>query len=285
MHMCFMHVRLLIVLFFVFRSGFAASSEDEVRLLKKYSDSLRYSPQEAVRIAYNDSFRELLATVLDAENPFSVNLDSVKTTISVLDAEDGRMRIISWILVTDREEYINHCAVLHRKRKGANERVYWLKEQTQSMKDSLFEEFAEDEWPGALYYQVQHFRKKRKNYYCVLGLDGHNSFFNRKVIDVLWVDRKGELHIGAPVFYSSPNDFTPQYRVWFEYADEATMLLRFEKAEKLITFSNLVPSQPALKGKKQFYIPDGRIDYYRLHRKGKWIYHEGLNDFDLKGNL
>lgn len=252
--------------------------------LKKYSDSLRFSKTESVRIEYNDSFKDLLNTLFQDDEPFKIRLDSASSKVSVLNSDDGKMRIVSWVLINDKEEYFNHCVVLYRKKAGSTERVFWLKDNMEAGSDSLYEDYNQDFWPGALYYQVHQFKKNRKQYYCVLGLDGKNSFSNRKVIDVLWVDKSGELHIGAPVFYSSKTDYTPQYRVFFEYADQSTMLLRFEKEEKMITFSNLVPSQPDKTGRRQYYIPDGRIDFYRLSKKGKWIKFEGLEQFDLPGN-
>jgi hypothetical protein len=73
--------------------------------------------------------------------------------------------------------------------------------------------------------------------------------------------------------------------VFFDYADQSSMLLRFEVSEKIITYSNLVPSNPEKTGKREYYIPDGRIDFYELKKKGKWIRYEGLQEFDLPGNI
>ncbi len=268
-------------------SGFIvlnAYAQDPMHLLKKYSDSLRYCKIEGLRFTYNDSFKQLLKSVIEEENAFDVELDSIKQTVSVLLSDDKKMKVISWVYVNDKEEYNNYCVVLYRKKSGATTNTYWLQDKIEANTDSLYTDYPVDFWPGALYYQMYDFKKKGKDYYCVLGLNGKNSFNNRKVIDVLWVDKEGELHIGAPVFYSSDKDYTPQYRVFFDYADASTMLLRFEKDKKMITFSNLVPSNPEKTGLRQYYIPDGRIDYYMLKKKGKWIRYEGLTEFDMMGN-
>lgn len=254
-------------------------------LLKKYSDSLRFNRIDSIRSKYNDSFKNLLKDLMLDEHPFSVSLDSITNTVSVLNSDDEHMRVISWVYINDKEEYENNCVVLFRKKRGGDEQVFWLKDHMEPKSDSLYEDYNEEFWPGALYYQLYHFTKKGKDYYCVLGLNGKNSFCNRKLIDVLWVDKTGELHIGAPVFYSSERDYTPQYRVFFDYADQSSMLLRFEPSEKIITYSNLVPSNPEKTGKREYYIPDGRIDFYELKKKGKWIRHEGLQEFDLPGNI
>lgn len=253
-------------------------------LLKKYSDSLRYHSSGVVRARYDDSFTQLLKESLQDETAFSLNLDSIMQTVSILTSEDGKIKVISWVYINDREEYTNHCVVLYRKKLKSEAGIFWLKDFIDNKADSVYTDFPADFWPGALYYQMYHFKKKGKDYYCVLGLNGQSSYSNRKVIDVLWVDKDGELHIGAPVFYLSDRDYTPAYRVFFIYADQSTMLLRFEKDEKMITYSNLVPNNPEHTGSRQYYIPDGRIDYYKLTRKGKWIRHEGLADFNMQGN-
>jgi hypothetical protein len=278
------HLKPVFIIFFVFLSGIRINAQDNLELLKKYSDSLRFCKIDSLRFRYNDSFRQLLKTALDEDNAFDIQLDSVSKTVSVMQSADGKMRVISWVYVNDREEYFNHCVVYYRKKQGAKASIFWLQDKMEPKTDSLYTDYSMDFWPGALYYQMYDFRKKGKDYYCVLGLNGLNSFKNRKVIDVLWVDKDGELHIGAPVFYSSEKDYTPQYRVFFDFADASTMFLRFEKDKKMITFSNLVPSNAEKIGMRQYYIPDGRIDYYLLKRKGKWVRYEGLTEFDMIGN-
>jgi len=253
-------------------------------LLKKYADSLRYCKSGVVRLAYNDSFTKVLKDLADEDHGFNEPLDSIMTTISVLNSDDAKLKVISWLVINDKEEYFNYCLLMYRAKEFIPHKTFWLRDKIESKSDSLYEDFTADYWPGALYYQIYQFKKKGRNHYCVLGLNGKNSFCNQKIIDVLWFDKDEELHIGAPVFYAFEKDYTPQYRVFFEYADQSTMLLRFEKDQKMITYSNLVPSNPEKIGMKQYYIPDGRIDFYILKKKGKWIRYDGLKDFDFLGN-
>lgn len=253
-------------------------------LLKFYSDSLRYCKDETRRLAYNDSFTTQIRSFAEEDDAFDTPLDSIFNTVSVLKSDDGKLKVISWVFINDKEEYFNNCLIMYKPKEKKPHKTFWLRDFIDNKSDSLYEEFSSDFWPGALYYQMYQFKKKRKTYYCVLGLDGKNSFSNRKIIDVLWFDKEDELHIGAPVFHSNESDYTPQYRVFFEYADQSTMVLRFEKDKKLITYSNLVPSNPEKMGMYQYYIPDGRIDFYILKKKGRWIKMEGLKEFDFLGN-
>ncbi len=115
----------------------------------------------------------------------------------------------------------------------------------------------------------------------MLGFDGQTSFSDKKVIEVMWFDKNEELHFGAPFFHENERDFTPQFRVIYEYGNNAGMKLRFEIKEKYITFSNLVASNQSAKGLRQYYIPDGRIDYYVLNKKKKWIKKTDLINFQF----
>jgi hypothetical protein len=83
----------------------------------------------------------------------------------------------------------------------------------------------------------------------------------------------------AAKYQMTETDYTPQYRVFFEYADQASMLLRFEAREKMITFSHLVPSNQSAGNMTEYYIPDGEIDFFQLGRKGRWVRKEHLTEF------
>jgi hypothetical protein len=274
-----MKIQLVLFLFTLFAPTWIDAQSSQLQF---YSDSLRYCKDEIKRSNYNDSFQILLKELLEDDYGFETPLDSIKETISVMESEDKKLKVISWVYINDQEEYFNHCVVMYRKKPNKEHQVYWLQDKMMPKSDSLYEDFSPEFWPGALYYQMIQFKKKRNTYYVVLGYDGKNSFDNRKIIDVLWVDKDNELHIGAPIFYSSEIDYTPKYRILFEYADQTTMFLRYEADKKIITFSNLVPSSPDKMGFKQYYIPDGRIDFYQLKRKGKWVMYMDLENFDFK---
>ncbi len=270
--------KLVLICFSFFVVGVKA--QDEQLKLKVYSDSLRFCKVEASRYAYNDSFKQLLSDYLSLTNDFK-NLDTVRNTISVLLSPDQKCRVISWVYISDKEEYTNHCVVQYKRNKNAELVTNWLTDFTTPLDDSVYNEFTATEWPGALYYQIYESKRKGVKYYILLGLNGQNSFSNQKIIDVFWFDKNEELHIGAPLFYDSKKDYTPRYRVYFNYADQGSCLLRFEPKAKIITFTHLVPSNPSALGLNEYYIPDGRIDYYKLTRKGKWIKYEDLSKFDF----
>jgi len=266
------------VLFFINNTKAQESSV----YLKNITDSIRFSKIETNRFLYNDTFKRVLNSELIADNAFDYSWDSIKNTVSVLESADKKLKVITWVVLTDKQEYYNYGLVLYKKKSSSPFYFYWLSSKKLEKIDPLYEDLTADLWQGALYYQIHDFKRKKQNYYCVVGFDGADKNKNLKIIDVLWVDKSNELHIGAPVFYSNKNDFTPQYRVVFEYADQSVMLLRFEKELNVIAFSNINPSNREKLGNYSYYIPDGRIDFYLKNKKGKWIRHEDFEEWDKK---
>ncbi len=263
-------------------SFFEINAQENGHYLKKITDSLRFSRIESQRILYNDSFKIQLEQLLNEDDAYSYSWDSIKQTVSVLNSQDGKLKVITWVLLNDKEEFNVFGVVLYKKKSSANTQVFWLKNQEVKTNDVIYEDLSSDLWLGALYYQIYDFKRKGKQYYCLLGLNGKTSFFNQKIIDVIWIDKNNDLHLGAPVFYGSKSDYTPQFRVIYEYADQSAMLLRFEADIKVIVFSNLVPSQSNKLGQTQYYIPDGRLDFYLLNKKGKWIKNQDFEMWDTK---
>lgn len=100
-----------------------------------------------------------------------------------------------------------------------------------------------------------------------MGWDGEDAKVNRKIIEILWFDDNGNPQFGQPVFDNGGNI---QSRMVFTFAEEATMLLRYEKDKNVIVLANTVPPNPYLKGKFQYYLPDGSYDFFKFE-KGFWV--------------
>jgi hypothetical protein len=137
-------------------------------------------------------------------------------------------------------------------------------------------------WYGALYYKIIDVEIENKKVYTLLGWDGFTNEANRKLIDVLSMDASGNLTFGMPVFKT---DQGIKSRIVFEYAEKATMLLRYdyqainiEKRKKikkentwLIVMDRLVPMDPSLKNMRKYYVPSGDTYDGYIFRNGYWI--------------
>ncbi len=136
-------------------------------------------------------------------------------------------------------------------------------------------------WYGALYYKIIDVKIENKKVYTLLGWDGFTGDANRKLIDILSIDEFGNMTFGMPVFKT---DQGIKPRVVFEYADKASMLLRYDfqainiqKRKKIkkenawmIVMDRLVPMDPSLKNMRKYYVPSGDTYDGYIFRNGYW---------------
>ena len=54
-----------------------------------------------------------------------------------------------------------------------------------------------NQWIGALYYQLVTIKRGKRNYYVLFGWDGNNDRSNKKIAEVLSISRG--LTFGAPI--------------------------------------------------------------------------------------
>jgi len=123
-------------------------------------------------------------------------------------------------------------------------------------------------WYGALYYKLIEVNIGGQTAYTLLGWDGYSTTSNRKLIDVLEIDKAGNIFFGMPVFKTETGI---KSRVVKEYAEKANMLLRYDyqaimvkkrnkiKKEEtwLIIMDRLVPMDPSMKGIPKYYVASG----------------------------
>ena len=124
---------------------------------------------------------------------------------------------------------------------------------------------------------------KSGKYYLLFGFDQNNPRSNRKLVDVLSFDKKGNPVFGAPIF-NYPNEKGEEKiltRFMIEYKKDAEAKLNFDTDYGMIIFDHLVPETPSSKGLYFTYIPDGTYEGFK-QKGSKWIYVSKV--FDDKNN-
>lgn len=214
-------------------------------------------------------FIQTLKEALKIPGSFYYEFPLIKT-VSILKPDDERFRIFTWNLLLDSGKYIYYGAIQLSHKEDLL--LYGLYDSSEVLEDPEFVSVDHRNWVGALYYQVHHYRYKKEDYYLLMGWDGQDGSCNKKVLDILWFDETLSPRFGLPVFQI---DDVVQHRVIFTFADEASMLMRYEKEEDMVVFANLVPPNPLMKDNYNTYLPDGTYDYFK--RKGPmWIRYEML---------
>ncbi|MBC7426770.1 MAG: hypothetical protein H7321_09570 [Bacteroidia bacterium] len=258
-------------------TGFSVLREYENEL-KIYADTLRGFPDESRRLEASKAFRETLSAALELPNSFNYPFDSINKLISFIRTDDNRLRVITWVVIDDRHNFYNNGVVQYKVKKTIQ--TEWLTDNMPK-DDSLFSENDASTWIGCLYYQVQTIKRKGNVYYNILGYDGMNGTLNRKIVDVIWINKENELSFGAPLFKMSALDYTPQYRLIFHFSEVATMLLRFEPKRNYLVYSHLGKALSKLSDIPEYSVADGSFDYFLL-KKGRWENHGQLKDFSFQ---
>ncbi len=241
----------------------------EIDSLNKYGKAIIESSTDEQKAAANTKFKAVLEEVLANNASFDVDFSKVDK-ISVLKAH--QLKIYNWTLPHTDGTY-TYFAFTQFKTADDKVIVTELIDKSSELEKLESKTFTANTWFGALYYEIIHDKKIGEDYYTVLGWDGNNLMTNKKVIDVIVVDSKGNIKLGAPIFKMEKRT---QRRVIFEYSKNASMSLKYHPKQQQIIFDFLVPSSSRVKGIYEYYGPAlDTFDALTLD-KNKWVYEKDV---------
>ena len=247
---------------------------------KAVVDSVNSLFEEILQVKSDDKKEELNVDLLKyfekfLRNPESFDhpIDSVKY-LSCLKSSDNALRIYSWNLCYSDGSF-KYFGYIQQKANGKIN-VYNLqdrrnKNQYAPKKD--LEYYTTSEWYGCIYYECITSKWNSRTYYTLIGWDGADNLINRKIIEVLAFTKRG-----IPVFEKKmfKVDRMISSRLIFEYADRATMLLRYNDKHKIIVIDHLSPSEDRFKDMYQYYGPDMSFDALEF-KAGRWMFESNIN--------
>ncbi len=253
--------------------------------LKQTAMDIIQAPVESWRRKATANFMDSFATLLEYPESFDYPFDSL-LPIQKITSSDKKIRIYTFNLILNNQDHHYYGFVQHKTKEGIE--LIELRDTLQTLpREHLFVELYTNEWIGSIYYGIKQFKKKGITYYTVLGYDGATIQSSKKWADVLWFNKEGELTFGYPLFKINEDDYEPQYRFEFEYANEASVVLRHETSNKnnkdMIIFSHVDAKTPEFKDVREAYYPDGTYDFF-LFEKKKWVWYRNLMYFDFKSN-
>jgi hypothetical protein len=230
--------------------------------------------QEEERAVSLDLFHRYMDTLLQIPGSYAYPLEQVRN-VKVLYSPDQLFRIITWLFRFDNDSLVYH-GLIQLKDESAD--IIYLRDSSHlfSEKEPLHKKLSPDNWYGALYYEIIPTRLRGQHYYTLIGWNGSTARTDKKILEVLYFDKKGKPVFGAPLFRYFSNRGL-QSRVVWEYVNEGAMVLRYERKKNIITFENLSFPDKKAKGMYHLYLPDGTYDYFRL-KKGVWEKNEMLFD-------
>ena len=242
------------------------------QLIAEYEDTLKVMAQtimngenETIKTEANNAFISTLQEVLQFERSFNYPFDSLKT-ISIKTSSDSKVRIYTWLLKKDNGSY-QYFGFVHYKNKSKKRyEIITLNDNSENIRRPENEQLDNNNWYGALYYDIIYIKKKGRKYYTLLGWDGNNDISTKKIIDVMYFSGREKIKFGASIF--KKGKITTK-RFIIEYNATSTISVRYEEKEKRIVFDHLIPMRKNLEGLHEYYIPDGTYNALK-YTNGKW---------------
>jgi len=244
--------------------------------LKNHEDSLihllnkiRSESVYKKTIDLNNQFEIYLKKVIKNDEAFNYPFDSLSKLMSTIKSPDDQFRIFNWNYELENEEQYYSCLIMKYDKNSNDYISIELYDKSMYAKNPEFNQYDNKNWYGALYYSIIPVRKDKSTYYTLLGWDGNNKYSNKKIIETMSFQNKGNIKFGFPYFIY-PEGKTKR-RVIFQYNKQSYMSLKYfkEKKEELIIFDHLIPKSPQLEGMFDWYVTDLSFDAFKLENN-KW---------------
>lgn len=247
-------------------------SEAELKL-QKLLKSIHTSESDSLKLKSNSEFTDLLQKTISSKESFYYPFDSLKT-IAKLTSEDKAFRIFNWNVPLNDGTH-KYFAFLQLPLKDGI-RIVTLIDQPEPVKNLETAQLTPEKWHGCLYYKIITKKHRRKKSYILLAWDGNDKLTWKKYIDVMSIDKRGNIKFGESIFEHGK---VTKKRVVFEYKNGASFSLKYEPSTDMIVFNFLMSENQNYKNYKQFWVPEGSFDAFK-YKKGKW---KLVEDVDARG--
>jgi hypothetical protein len=246
-------------------------TKNDLKLLQKKQDSLsilswRISNEihPEMRLKSDSLFTRVLVRALQINNSFHFGFDSL--LIAKTYAPDSSFKIFTW-QIEPKKNIIRQKGVIQYKTQDGKMKITPLIDNSDYM-ETTNEIVGAKNWIGAIYYSILLHEYNGKKYYTLLGFDDNNTESNKKWIEVLTFNEKGE-----PIFGNNNIQHTElglRNRLALEYKKESRLKLNWDKEQNMIIYDHL-SSENGFVNQRKTYVPDG--DYEGLKwENGKWIH-------------
>ncbi|MES2003541.1 MAG: hypothetical protein V4450_03390 [Bacteroidota bacterium] len=252
--------------------------------IRSYANDIVNAPETADRSVADSIFTKALVRALKVPYSFSYPFDSLKT-ISRLYAPDSSFRIITWQVMKDFTYYRQKGAIQYHTRDGSLQLIplYDYSPFTDNPFDSVR---TNQQWIGAVYYNIVQKTYNNKNYYTLIGYDENDSRSTRKWMEVLTFDDQNRPLFGGR-YFNYPNDdlkpTQPAFRFCLEFKKEANARLNYDADLDMVTFAHLT-SENGDPSKKYTLVPVGSFEGFRWIN-GKWQYVAVVKETDPRSNI
>lgn len=245
-----------------------------------FSNDIVNAEQPHTRFRADSNFIRVLVRALQV--PYSIQYPFRQLqTVSQLYPPDSSFRIFTWQLKRDEYVYLQKGAIQVKTSDGSL-KLYPLFDASMFTSNPVDSVRNHRNWIGAIYYKLIQTAYQGKNYYTLLGFDDYGISSNKKWMEVLTFNEKGEPEFGGN-YIQIDNDTTGnklRHRFHIEYKKDANTVFNYDNDMKMIVYDHLI-SETDQPERKQTYIPDGSYDGFKW-QNGKWVHVEKVFNFALE---
>jgi hypothetical protein len=232
--------------------------------LEKLYGRLMRNSGDSVRIQVNDSIISIIESYVWSDTIFNHKFNNLRY-LGQITSPDSLVKIVTWNLVLTGTTGRYYCYIVRRQSSHHPHIVYTLTSGYNRNMIRTDTTYSDDNWYGALYYDIRPYTLNGTKHWVLLGIDFGNPYITRKIIEILAFTADGDIVFGMKSFSSSD---VIKHREVFEYAATAAMSLRFAD-DLAIVFDHLVPFSAEYSDDRQYYGPDYSNDAYFLE-DGIW---------------
>lgn len=232
-----------------------------------HADVMVNAMKPAHRINAFDNFSKLFVQTLKTSGSLNHPFDSL-VWVSKKEPRDKSFRIFTWFL-KETDDLYKYAGVIQM----ADGTCHVLTDKLKEMDEWEYGFSDVNDWMGALYYNMMESEDKAGKYYLLFGLHQWNKDENVKLVDVLNIDKEGEITFGREVFRKENGAERPTFktRLVLKYAAETFMNLNYNPGLGMIVHDNLIPRFSKPGEKAMVLVPDGSLIGYNWDKK-YWNY-------------
>ena len=250
--------------------------------LRQFADNIVFAEEPQQRFRSDSFFVRMLVRALKLKNSFYYPFDSLQT-ISKLYSPDSAFRIFTWQIKKDQYIYLQRGAIQMHTPDGSLKLIplHDVSMFTSKARDSIR---TPDNWIGAIYYRIILKTYNGKKIYTLLGFDDYSISSNKKWMEILTFNDRGEPVFGGPYFSfkddSAKNAKQNTVRFNIEYKKEAVTTFNYDPEMDMIVFDELT-SESEEPEKKDTYVPDGDFEGFKW-QDGQWLHVPKVFNYALK---
>ena len=259
---------------------FSQSEKSQTSDLQSLAKVLYENKPDSVKFQINGRVEGLIYTLLNQANSGAGMLDTLSFLKSLI-PENGKFKLVTWAFPVSDGLFHYSGVVQVFGNRGSKDTLIRL--QHKPVKDDLFKTFLPSEWPGSVYYELIEKKNRQGTTYTLLGWMGIETGKAKRVVEILDLDKDGQVRFGAPKLMMGPGEV--QSRVVFEYTDQIPFHLKYEnhprpgkkRKEGMIVFNRLVGNNPQMGKMYKAKIPDYSTFDGLIFEDGKWLLHRDLD--------